>query len=117
MDTTIQSSQIGHMKGKLLRLEKNLNQINRNIGNAARKRLVGGVILLVSLLILVVSFVTSSQFFTFAAVLGLFIGGMVFVKALVRMSGARQAMDSVTDRVTGMKSVLAELIVQVSGTD
>ena len=116
MDDKTQSSQVGWERGKLLRLNKNNNQIKRNIDSTTRNRLVIGVILLISVLLLVVSLIMSKSFFTFVAIAGLIVGGFMFARATARIGGARKAMEMNEERVSNVKIRLAESIAKQTKT-
>jgi hypothetical protein len=108
-----QSRQIDQARGTLLRLDKNQNQVKRTIYKTARKRLVGGFILLIGLLALIGFILFRNQFVAVIATAGLLIGGLMFIKAKVRISKAHKAMEALTDRVVNEKAKLAELLIQL----
>ncbi|MBN1450669.1 MAG: hypothetical protein JW963_06605 [Anaerolineales bacterium] len=109
MDNKTHTRQTGRARGNLLRLEQNLNQAKRKFKGETRNRMIGGVLLLIGLLALIGFLVNGNQFFAFIAAAGLFIGGLVFVSALVKRGGARRSMNTITDRVTSAQATLTEL--------
>ena len=117
MDDKTQPNQVGWSRGKLLRLEKNQNMIKRNIDSTISKRLVIGVVLLIGVLVLIVSLINGNAFFTFASIAVLIIGGFMFAKAMVRIDGARNAMEVMVKRVNNAKTRLTELIAQEPRTE
>ena len=117
MDDKTQSNQIGWARGKLLRLEKNLNMIKRNIDRTTSKRLAIGVMLLIGVLVLIVSLIYGNAFFTIVASAGLIIGGFMFARAMVRIDGARKGKELMDKRVTSEKTRLTELIAEEPRTE
>ena len=97
-----------------MRLEQDLGRVKGNLDGATRNRIVGGVILLIGLLALIGFFVMGSQFLAIVAAAGLFIGGLVFIRALVKIGGARRAIDTMTDKVANAQAKLDELKAQPS---
>lgn len=109
MDNTSHTHQTGQARGKLMRLEQKLAQVKRSFDKGTRHRLVGGVMLLIGVVALIVFLVNGGQFNAVIAVAGLCIGGLVFIKALVKRQGARRSIQSITDGVTGARTRLEEL--------
>jgi len=97
---------------KLLRLEQELGRVTRRFDNAARNRVVGGVILLIGSLALIGFLLSGSMLVAVIAGAGLFLGGLVLVRALARRSGARRSMHRVTDGVANAQATLTELEAQ-----
>ena len=114
MDNQTLVHQTGQARGKLMRLEQDLGRVKGNLDGATRNRIVGGVILLIGLLALIGFFVTRSQSLTIIAAAGLFIGGLVFIRALVKIGGARRSIDTITDKVANAQAKLDELKAQPS---
>ena len=112
MDNKTLTHQTGQARGKLMRLEQDLGRVKRNLDGAARNRMVGGVVLLIGLLALIGFFVMRSQFLAVIAAAGLFIGGLVFIRALVKIGGAHHSMDMITDRVANAQANLDDLKAQ-----
>ena len=114
MDNTTLAHQMGQTRGKLLRLEQDLGRVKGNLDGATRNRIVGGVILLIGLLALIGFFVMDSQLLAMVAAAGLFIGGLVFIRALVKISGAHRSIDTITGKVASAQATLDELKAQPS---
>ena len=112
MDNQSLVHQTGQARGKLMRLEQDLGMAKGDLDGAARNRIVGGVVLLIGLLALIGFFVRGSQFVAVIAAAGLFIGGLVFIRALVKMGGAHRSMDTITDGVANARAKLDELKAQ-----
>ena len=100
----------GQARGNLMRLERQLGQTEGNLKSATRNRIVGGVILLIGMFALI-------QFNVAVGVVGLLVGGWVFVRALKNMGQQHRSIDSVTDRVTKARAKLAELKARPSVAD
>ena len=114
MDNKTFVHQTGQARGKLMRLELDLGRVKGNLDGATRNRIVGGVVLLIGLLALIGFFVRGSQFVAVIAAAGLFIGGLVFIRALVKIGGTRRSIDTITDSVANARAKLAELKAQPS---
>ena len=114
MDNQTLTRQTGQARGKLMRLEQDLSRVNGNLDGATRNRIVGGVALLIGLLALIGFFVMGSQFLVVVAAAGLFIGGLVFIRALVKIGGAHRSIDTMTDKVANAQATLDELTAQPS---
>ena len=114
MDNQTLVRQTGQARGKLMRLEQDLSMAKGALDDATRNRIVGGVILLIGIMALIARFVISSQFVAAIAVVGLCIGGLVFIKALVKIGGARHSIDTITDKVANAQAKLDELKAQPS---
>ncbi len=114
MDNQTLVHQTGQARGKLMRLEQDLGMAKGALDGAARNRIVGGVLLLIGLLALIGFFVRGSQFVAVIAAAGLFIGGLVFIRALVKIGGAHHSIDTITAKVANARAKLAELTVQPS---
>ena len=97
-----------------MRLEQDLGRVKGALDGATRNRIVGGVILLIGMIALIGRFVISSQFVAAIAVVGLCIGGLVFIKALVKIGGARHSIDTITAKVANAQAKLDELKAQPS---
>ncbi len=97
-----------------MRLELDLGRVKGNLDGATRNRIVGGVVLLIGLLALIGSFVMRSQFLAVIAAAGLLIGGLVFIRALVKIGGAHRSIDTMTDKVANAQAKLDDLKVQTS---
>jgi hypothetical protein len=103
MDNRTLTQKTGRARGNLMRLEQKLGQAKRSLKSATRKRIVGGVILLISMITLI-------QFNAVIAVVGLLIGGWVFIRARGQIGQERRSIDRITDRVANARVKLAELI-------
>ena len=114
MDNKTLTHQTGQARGKLMRLEQDLGRAKGNLGGATRNRIVGGVILLIGLLALIGFFVRGSPLVAVIAAAGLFIGGLVLIRALVKIGGTRRSIDTITDKVVNAQAKLAELKAQPS---
>ena len=114
MDNKTFVHQTGQARGKLMRLELDLGRVKGNLDGAARNRIVGGVVLLIGLLALIGFFVMRSQFVAVIAAAGLFIGGLVFIRALVKIGGAHHSIDTMTAKVANAQAKLDELKAQPS---
>lgn len=97
-----------------MRLEQDLGRVKGNLDGATRNRIVGGVVLLIGLLALIGFFVTRSQFLAVIAAAGLCIGGLVFIRALMKIGGTRRSIDTMTDKVANARAKLDELKAQPS---
>ena len=114
MDNKTLVSQTGQARGKLMRLEQDLGMAKGALDGATRNRIVGGAVLLIGLLALIGFFMRGSQFVAVIAAAGLFIGGLVLIRALVKMGGAHRSIDTLTDRVATAQATLDELKAQPS---
>ena len=114
MDNKTLTHLMGQTNGKLMRLEQDLGRAKGNLDGATRSRIVGGVILLIGMIALIGRFVISSQFVAAIAVVGLLIGGSVFIRALMKIGGTRRSIDMITGRVANAQTKLDELKVQPS---
>ena len=114
MDNQTLVRQTVQARGKLMRLEQDLGTAKGALNGATRNRIVGGVVVLIGLLALIGYFVMGSQFLAVIAAAGLFIGGLVFIRALVKIGGARRSIDTITDKVANAQAKLDELEVQPS---
>ncbi len=114
MDNPTLTHQIGQTGGKLIRLEQDLGRAKGNLDGATRNRIVGGVILLIGIIALIGHFVVSSQLIVAIAVAGLFIGGAVFVRALVKIGNTRRWIVTIKDGIAKAQTKLAELKAQPS---
>ncbi len=112
MDDQTLTHQMGQARGKLMRLKQDLGQVKGNLDGATRNRIVGGVVLLIGLLAIIGFFVTGSQFLAVVAAAGLFIGGLVFIRALVKMGGAHRSIDTMTAQVANAQAKLDDLKTQ-----
>jgi len=117
MDNKTFVHQTGQARGKLMRLEQDLSMVKGALDDATRNRIVGGVILLIGMMALIARFVISSQFIAAIAVVGLFIGGAVFIRALMKIGGTRRSIDTITAKVANARAKLAELIAQPSSAE
>ena len=90
-----------------MRSERRLSQAKMGLKSATRNRIVGGVILLIGMIALI-------QFNVAIGVVGLLVGGWVFVRALAKIGQVRRSIDTITDRVTNARAKLAELKAQPS---
>jgi len=114
MDNQTLTRQIGQARGKLMRLEQDLGRVKGNLDGATRNRIVGGAALLIGVLAIIGFFVMDSQFLAMVAAACLFIGGLVFIRALVKIGGAHRAIDTITDKVANAQTKLDELKAQPS---
>jgi hypothetical protein len=114
MDNKTLTHQTGQARGKLMRLEQDLGTAKWALDGATRNRIVGGVVLLIGLLALIGFFVRGSQLVAVIAAAGLFIGGLVLIRALVKIGGARRSIDTITDNVANAQAKLDGLTAQPS---
>lgn len=114
MDSMTLTQKTGQVRGNLMRLERDLGRANGNLKSATQKRIIGGAMLLISVIALIGRTVVSSQLMVAIAVVGLFIGGWVFIKAVAKIGQMRRSIDRSTDRVTEAEATLAELNAQPS---
>lgn len=114
MDNQTLTHQMGQARGNLMRLEQDLGRAKWVLNGATHNRIVGGVVLLTGLLALIGFFAMGSQFTAAIAAAGLFIGGPVFIRALVKIGGTRRSIDAITDRVANARAKLDELKAQPS---
>ena len=112
MDNKTLTHQTGQARGKLMRLKQDLGRATGNLEGATRNRIVGGVVLLIGLLALIGFFVRGSQFLAVVAAAGLFIGGLVLIRALVKIGGAHRSIDTITDNVANAQAKLDDLKAQ-----
>jgi Flp pilus assembly protein TadB len=110
MENRTHTQRTGQARGNLMRLEQQLGRAKGNLKSATRNRIVGGVILLIGMFALI-------QFNVAIGVVGLLVGGWVFVRALAKMGQERRSIDRITDRVTDASAKLAELKAQPSVAD
>ena len=99
MDNKTQTRQTGQARGKLQRLERDLGQVKRNFKGATRNRIVGGALILIGVLALIGFLMNGGQFVAFIAVVCLFVGGLMFIRAWGKMKVARLSIDTMTDGV------------------
>jgi uncharacterized membrane protein YciS (DUF1049 family) len=114
MDNQTLVHQTGQARGKLMRLEQDLGRAKVNLDDATRNRIVGGVVLLIGLLALIGFFMRGSQLVAIIAAAGLFIGGLVLIRALVKIGGAHRSIDTMTDQVANAQAKLDDLTAQPS---
>jgi len=114
MDNQTLVHQTGQARGKLMRLEQDLGRVKGNLDGATRNRIVGGVVLLIGLLALIGFFMRGSQLVAVIAAAGLFIGGLVLIRALVKIGGAHHSIDTISDKVANAQAKLDELEAQPS---
>jgi len=112
MENKALTHQTGQARGKLMRLEQDLGRAKGALDGATRNRIVGGVVLLIGLLALIGFFVMRSQFLAVIAAAGLFIGGLVLIRALVKIGGAHRSIDTITDNVANAQAKLDDLKAQ-----
>jgi hypothetical protein len=112
MDNKTLDHQTGQARGKLMRLEQDLGTAKWALDGATRNRIVGGVVLLIGLLALIGFFVRGSQLVAVIAAAGLFIGGLVLIRALVKIGGARRSIDTISDNVANAQAKLDDLTAQ-----
>ena len=114
MDNKTLTHQTGQARGKLMRLEQDLRRAQGNLNDAIRNRTIGGAVAVIGVMSLIGFLVLRSQFTGAIAAAGLFIGGLVFFIALVKIGGAHRSVDSLTDGVANARAELVELKVQPS---
>lgn len=112
MDNQNLTHQTGQARGKLMRLERDLNQAQRSLDTTTRNRLIGGVIALLGLLALIGFLIKGGGFLAFLAVAGLGIGGFVFIQALLKIRAERCSMTTMTGGVADAQTNLTELEAQ-----
>lgn len=117
MDDKTYTRQTGHAQGKLTRLEQKLRRFKERFVGESRNRIIGGVLLLIGALALIGFLAGGSGIFAFIAAVGLFIGGLLFVKAQVKMGRTRRSINQITDRVTNARSNLTELEAESPPTE
>src|SRR5574340_1256283 len=115
MDNQTLTQQMGQARGRLMRLEQDLSMAKGALGDATRKRIVGGVVLLIGLLALIGFLAKGSQLVAVIAAAGLLIGGLMFIQALAKIGGTRRSIDTITGSVTTARARLAELKAQPVG--
>jgi hypothetical protein len=109
MDKKTYIQQTGRARGKLRRLEQDLRRAKGDLSDVIRNRIVGGVMVVIGLLALIAFFVKGNQFAAVIAVISLIIGGLVLIRALVKIGGARRSINTMTDGVVGAQATLTEL--------
>ena len=102
----------GQARGKLMRLKQDLGRAKGNLESATRNRIVGGVMLLIGLAALIGFIAKGSQLVAVIAAAGLFIGGAVLIRALVKIGGARHSIDTMTGKVANAQTKLDDLKAQ-----
>jgi hypothetical protein len=107
MENRTHTRRTGQARGKLMRLEQQLGRAKGNLKSATRNRVVGGVMLPIGMIALI-------QFSVAIGVVGMFIGGWVFIRARGQIGQGRRSIDTITDRVTNARAKLAELKAQPS---
>ena len=112
MDNKTLVSQTGQARGKLMRLKQDLSRAKGNLESATRNRIVGGVMLLIGVLALIGFIARGSQFVAVIAVAGLFIGGAVLIRALMKIGGAHHSIDTMTGKVANAQTQLDDLKAQ-----
>jgi Flp pilus assembly protein TadB len=95
----------GQARGNLMRQEQQLVRDKGHLKSATRNRIIGGVILVIGVIALI-------QVNVAIGVALLLIGGLVFVRAFVKMGREHRSIDTSTDRVTDASAKLAELKAQ-----
>jgi hypothetical protein len=110
MENRTYNQTTGRARGNLMRSERQLSQAKMNLKSATRNRIIGGVILLISLLVLILVNVP-------VGVVGLLIGGWVFIKALRTMGQEHRSIDAITDTVTNESAKLDALKAQPAVAD
>jgi Flp pilus assembly protein TadB len=114
MDKKSHIQQTGRARGKLRRLEQDLRRAKGDLSGIIRNRIVGGAIVVIGLSALIVFFVQGSRFSAVIAVISLIIGGLVSIRALMKIGVARRSIDTITDGVVGAQATLTELEGQPS---
>jgi hypothetical protein len=109
MDDKNHIRQKGPAKGKLRRLERELERVKRDLNNTLRNRTIGGVTLVLGLVVLIGFFVWGNQLIAFIAISVLLIGGWVFIKTLLKINRMRHSIVTITDHVTNARTTLAEI--------
>jgi len=117
MDNKTLTHQTSQARGKLRRLEQDLGTAKWALNGATRNRIVGGVVLLIGLLALIGFLAKGSQFLAVVAAAGLFIGGLVLIRALVKIGGAHRSIDTITDNVANAQAKLDDLTAQPPSTE
>lgn len=117
MDNKTYTHQTGQARGKLKRLEQELRRFKGSLAGATRNRIVGGVILLIGVLALIGFFAGGSRFVAFIAAAGLLIGGLMFIRAQVKMGGTHRSINTMADGVTDARAILTELEAQPPTTE
>jgi hypothetical protein len=110
MENRTHTQKTGRARGNLWRLERQLGQARENLKSATRNRIVGGVMLPIGMIALI-------QFSVAIGVVGLLIGGWVFIRARGQIGQERRSIDRIMDRVTNTRAKLAELKAQPSVAD
>jgi hypothetical protein len=93
-----------------MRSERQLSQSKMSLKNATRNRIIGGVIVLFSVIVLILVNVA-------IGVVGLLIGGWLFVKAQRTIGQELRSIDRLTKRITNDSAKLDELTAQPSVAD
>jgi hypothetical protein len=101
--------QMGQVRGNRLRLNHHLSRAEGDLRDVIRNRSVGGVMVVIGLLALIAFFVKGSQFAAVIAVIGLIIGGLVLIRALVKIGETRRSINTITDGIVGAQATLTEL--------
>ena len=110
MDNRTHTQKTGRARGKLMRLEQDLGRAKGNLKSATRNRIVGGVILVIGVIALI-------QFNVAIGVVGLLVGGWLFIGALGQIGKERRSIDTITARVTNARAKLADLKAQPAVAD
>lgn len=117
MDDKTYIHQTGMARGKLRRLEQDLHRVKERFAGATRNRIIGGVLLLISVLALIGFLLENSRFVAFIAAASLLIGGWMFIKAQAKIGRTRRAIHTMTGGVTDARANLAELEAQPPTTE
>jgi len=95
-----------------MRLKQDLGRAKWSLDSATRNRIVGGVVLLIGTIALISYVLFGAPYTSVLAAAGLFIGGLVFIRALVKMGGAHRSIDTFADRVANAQAKLDGLEAQ-----
>lgn len=98
--------QIGQAGGRLVRLQGDLGRAKGDLNGATRNRTTGGVLLLIGAISLIGYLALGTQCTAPIAAIGLGIGGLMLIIALVKISRAHHAIDTISTGVTDARAEL-----------
>jgi hypothetical protein len=109
--------QISQASGILIRLEQDMGKAKNDLHVAIRNLTVGSVVLLIGLIALIAYFLLNSQCVAAIAAIGLFIGGVMAILALVKIRGAHHSIDTNTGKIANARAELDGLKAQLPAAE
>ncbi len=114
MDKQTLDGQISQAGGRLIRLQGDLGRAKGDLNGATRNRTTGGVILLIGVISLIGYLALSTQCTGAIAAVGLGVGGLMLIIALVKIGRAHHSIDTITQGVANARAELDGLKAQPS---